>query len=635
MTAALRGIVVDGDGGKPLPAWVCVRGADGAVIGDWQVDESLPGFGCDGAFAVDVPAGRVTVAVHRLASHEWAVDEFDAAAGGQYERRYELRSWADLRRRGYFCGESHNHLNHPTDPRRVALYCRALGIDYLNVCQGWLHRNDPAAGVSGERIDAFLRSHSTADFHMHFGAERPKTRYGHVWWWNLRPFDDPYGEYLGWHDTEYFAFAGCSADPVDRLRERFPFRNELPFKTWKRYRDQGAACALAHPTSWWTNAPGASLVATNISVEMPFALLAGGLVDAVVVMGYDADHVFYQSTWFHILNEGYSLPAVAETDGAMRGGHHIGQILGYVPTPDGAYSQGAIVEGVRRGRCTMSSGPLLLLTADEGSVQTGDAIGADGRRHTLEVEAWCDPNPDEFLSFLVVYRNGEIHRKIDLRDTRPRHYRTTLDVAEAGGRAWYVAKVYGSTYPREDVFFDPVRYAELCERERHTEYADEIRQVGLTNPVFFEPPGWQPPRPVVCETRLRVVGPRDKPITGAVVRVLKYDEQIARLVTDVSGEARGRLAPTCELDISAEGFEPVRKSIFLDYDPVNLLHEYTMSGRWRAETASGLSPGQVPWWAFRFDEIRSALENVDWTIRLEPLAGAGPRLGACLPGPGL
>ena len=613
--ATIAATIHEAGSDAPMPAWVCITAADGSVVEDWKVDTSLPGFPSDGAFRVEVPPGPLRIEVHRLVSHEWVVDEFKADAGQVHERIYELRPWVAPRRRGYYCGESHNHVNYPTGPDRLVRYCRALGIDYVNVCQGWMHKPDPKAHVSGAAMARMLERHSTADCHLHFGAERPKTRYGHVWWWGLEPFDDPYAEYAGWHDSNYFAVSGRITEPVADPRGQYPFRCELPFKTWKRYRDQGAACAAAHPTSWWVTDPQATLVATNISVELPFAVLAGGLIDAMVVMGYDADHIFYQNTWFGLLNEGYALPAVAETDGAMKGHHHIGQLLGYVPTPDGTYSQAGIIDGVRRGRCVMSAGPFVLLTADDGAVQTGDHRPADGRRHTLRIEAWANPRPDEFLSVIVVYRNGKVFRTIDLARQRPRHYQTTVEVAD-DERAWYVVKVYGSTRPARDLFLDVFAYCELCERETHTEYITDIREVAITNPIFFDPPGWRPPAPVVCDATIRVVrGPR--PVPAARVRVLNYDQPLAQLTADADGVVRTTMPPTAEIEVSADGSPTVRKSIFLDYDPVNDLMVECYSGRWRAELPCPPRPGQMPWRFFRLRELRAALQHVDWTVNLD------------------
>jgi len=330
-------------------------------------------------------------------------------------------------------------------------------------------------------------------------------------------------------------------------------------------------------------------------------------------MGYDADHIFYQNTWFHILNEGYDLPGVAETDGGLAGRHHIGQLLDYVQTPDGRYSPAGIVQGVRKGRVLLSGGPLVTLTVDGGRYRMGDRVPADGAEHELDIAAWSDPRPGEFISFIVIYRNGRIFSRMDLTAERPRKHEVHVRVRESGERAWYLAKAYGSTYPQQEIFFDVFRYAELCQREPHTEYV-QLTQAAMTNPVYFVPAGWKPPAAVVCHATLRVVDAEaGAPLAGAAVRALDYDREIAAATTDGGGIVRLRLPPTAELEVRAPGRRPVRRSIFLDYRPVRDCIEYCFAGRWRSPT-SPLQPGQVPWSAFRFAELKAALESVDWTI---------------------
>ena len=58
-----------------------------------------------------------------------------------------------------------------------------------------------------------------------------------------------------------------------------------------------------------------------------------------------------------------------------------------------------------------------------------------------------------------------------------------------------------------------------------------------------------------------------------------------------------------------------KASIQLDYDPVNDCIESCFSGKWRTANST-LCPGQVPWSAFRFRELRDRLEKIDWTIEL-------------------
>ncbi len=590
-----------------LPAWVRLTDEQGGIVQDAGVHDSLRGFPCDGTFDVALPPGRYEIAVHRLISHEWFVSSLLVKAGEQITLNCELKPWLDPAARGFFCGESHDHLNHPQDPKVVVKYCEALGISYLDVCQGWMSQREKDRVVSGDEMARMLESYSTETFHMYFGGERPKKRFGHTWWNNLPPFKDPYGEYMGWHDPDYVAFASKHTGDADvEIQPNCPFTGELPFSVWRRLRAQGAVGVAAHPTSWWLERADQKLVITNIAADLIYGLLSGCTPDAIVAMGYDPDQIFYQNVWFHLLNEGYHLPAVAETDGDMRGSHHIGQILGYTQTPDRTYTRAGIAEALRTGRTMMTSGPFVIFTADDGQHRMGDSIQLDHPGHQLEVEAWSDPDPAEFLSGIIVYRNGERILTEDLREQKTRHHRLILPVKEHGERAWYVVKVYGSTYPTEDRFLDVFSYATLCEEEPHTEY-QAIKQVALTNPIYFVPKGWTPTGPVQCHLHLET-------IPGAHIVIEELGVMQAEITADSHGRAETTVSPLADLTITAAGIAPMKRSIFLDYAPVRQHVEYCYSGQWRGQTRSGMLPGQVPWSGFAWAALRESLQEIHWCI---------------------
>ena len=614
--ARLVGTVVDAQTRQPLAAWVRIVAADGAVIEDWKLNSDLPGFACNGSFSVTVPPGPAKVVVHRRASHQWGVLEFDAKAGQTVEHTFELKPWVDLRSKGWYCGDSHNHVNVPVE--KLVAYARALGVDYLDLCQGWAYPGKEKT-VTGEQMQRCLIEHSTEDLHLHFGAERPKTRYGHTWWINLAPFDLPHAEYMGWHDVSYYDFSGKFTGPVTDVRSQFPFRNELNFRAHARYRALGGAAIAAHPTSWWTDKPDCTLIATNITAELPFSLLAGGLIDGMVVMGYDPDHIFYQNLWFNLLNEGYDLPGLAESDGCVTGNHRIGRMASYIQSPaaDGAYSAANTVAGLRKGRITLSSGPVAMLSVNDGEYQMGDHVPADGTPRHLCIEVWADPDPEQCVSHVIVYRNGAIYRHIDLtKNSSPqpvRQFRTRLAVAEAGDRAWYVVKAYGSDYPEKPEQFDVLAYAKSCETQKNSDYIAR-KKVAITNPVYFTPANWQPPAPVVGNATIRIQR-QGQPVEGVRVIATNLGQPLATAVTDHAGVVKMKLPPTAELSIEAAGSAALHKSVQIDYDPVNDCIESCFAGKWRAAYPT-LVPGQVPWSAFRFRELRDRLEKIDWTIEL-------------------
>ena len=75
-------------------------------------------------------------------------------------------------------------------------------------------------------------------------------------------------------------------------------------------------------------------------------------------MGYNHDHYFYQNLWFHVLNEGYRMPALLnwmvdlirddnKYYGSMRTYYHI----------DGKFSIDKLTDAVRKGRTIENPGP--------------------------------------------------------------------------------------------------------------------------------------------------------------------------------------------------------------------------------------------------------------------------------------
>jgi hypothetical protein len=613
----LEGRVLDAATGRLQPCWVTVETEDGRTLGDWDVTDAWRGFPCPGTFRVECPPGTARIRLRRFLSHQQISDTVTLDAGACVSRTWTLQPWVNPARQDFVAGDSHDHICEPQTPEQTVQLCRALGLDYLNLCQPWTHNARAHGPRSGPDLARMLADASTPDMRLHFGAERPKTRYGHAWWINLTPFLDPFGEYMSWHDPAYVSYVEEQPKWPADVQQECPLRNELPFTTWRRYRRDGGAWAAAHPTSWWLLRPDDEQIITNITSETPFALLSGEGPDALAVMGYDPDQVFYQNLWFHILNEGYLLAGCAETDGCLRGHHHIGQLVTYTRLPPGVpYSPRALVSAMREGRSLMTSGPFIRFDLDGGAHTMGDRVPADGRPHTLNIEAWSAADPEEALSWVIVFRNGRVFHAQDLRAQPVRHLRLDLPVQEHDAFAWYVVKVYGRQGPQDPAWIELLDYVRLCETEPHDEYR-YIKQVALTNPIWFLPAGWTPPAPVVCELNLQVVDTAGRAQAGVPVRVADGERTVLSARTDSAGRLQGQVPPTAEVCIETAGRPPVRKSIFLDYRPVNACMEWCFNGRWRKERPH-LRPGQVPWPAFRFHDLKRELTRINWTITIPP-----------------
>jgi len=149
----------------------------------------LDGFRCAGQFEKRLPAGKTRVRVTRgfeCAAEECVVTLSPDAAS---EVRLKLHRRVDLRRRGWYAGDSHDHMIHgertiPVGFDSVALSARAEDLQYLSLAQAWtIERPTP------ESLAAELDSRSTPDCRLTWNLEAPKNYYrgdagkclGHCW----------------------------------------------------------------------------------------------------------------------------------------------------------------------------------------------------------------------------------------------------------------------------------------------------------------------------------------------------------------------------------------------------------------------------------------------------------------------
>ena len=123
---------------------------------------------------------------------------FDVRPGVGAEATVPLEPWLRLREMGWANGDAHAHLYSDTsgDPAMLATVrriCRAQGVDFLCACQTW-------AGYAGEGWRDAFAAHSDTRFRLLYGAEMPKYRTGHTFWFGLDStrglFDRQHGRHL-------------------------------------------------------------------------------------------------------------------------------------------------------------------------------------------------------------------------------------------------------------------------------------------------------------------------------------------------------------------------------------------------------------------------------------------------------
>jgi hypothetical protein len=128
----------------------------------------------------------------------------------------------------------------------------------------------------------------------------------------------------------------------------------------------GALPVYAHPTSWWW---GNDQHVTNIAATLVPDILTGQAAGCLVVMGYDADHRSYQDLWFNLLNRGYFLTGVAETDANLDVAC-VERALYHNVSPVTRFSTKGIQDALVAGHNLMTTGPGLDISC--GPHRAGD-----------------------------------------------------------------------------------------------------------------------------------------------------------------------------------------------------------------------------------------------------------------------
>jgi hypothetical protein len=292
--------------------------------------------------------------------------------------------------------------------------------------------------LRAHRFEEWRRRFSDDGFLFGVDNESPKGRYGHLWWIGWHP-DAPF-----FHDydqpNEWWMHGGRQGPPPPYARREMAEILDLQ-------RARGALAVMAHPTSWWRDAKGGFV--TNVAAELPLLLAAGRAPDAMVVMGYDADHAAYQALWHHLMAEGHYLPGVAELDWSLDDPSSLAHVplVNLVRLGEGeAWSEKALQAKVRGGAVAMTSGPRVW--ASLGGKDPGAEVPA---AEAGEVALWLGGGAP--VRRVELLRDGLVARAVE-HDGSPGAF--ALPLGEARDGAW-VVKAFG---------------------------ADRARQVAIANPFF-------------------------------------------------------------------------------------------------------------------------------------------------------
>lgn len=572
--STITGHVIDAETGATIPATITIRASDGTIVTDHP--SFLTGFRSSGTFEKQVPPGETTIVVSRGFDYLAVQRRFTLGESERRSETFELRRRSPLRREGWYCGDSHDHMIHGersilVDFPYVALAARAEGLDYLAVAPDWNMSNR-----TPEDLERVTRALSLPDFTLTWNLESPKNYWrgdashtlGHGWTVGMR---------------------GRTSDGRDAISElltlsAMDYESQKPtvpnFEIQALIHSLGGISAYSHPARWWKGQWGGrggfpleeNKFISNMATELPFDTVCGPTYDAIDILMPPHEikaNAEALKLWFLLLNHGYHIAASGSSDATFDrpGGGMPGEVRMYTQI-EGKLERPGVGAAIRAGRSFVTSGPLLVLEIGgrgSGSVVTLPVAKLKGR-----VRAWADR-----LTRVELIRNGVVVRTFDAAAGNS-EFSADFDVSEIGP-AWYIARCYGS---------------------------DDM-QVAFTNPVWFESPGWQQPQPSLARVDMTVSDRSGKALDGEceVIRMVGQEAIVESRVRFTAGRLSLDAPGTVRLRVHVPGYQTATQSIFMDYAP---LLDLTVSMR----------PEDLIDWG-TFEKIKERLRHVSLEFMLE------------------
>ncbi|WP_353721007.1 hypothetical protein [Dyadobacter sp. 676] len=605
----IKGSVTDAETNEPVAARIIVKDTSGKVQATYY--EHCDGIFTeeDGTFSLRLRPGVYHLKIVRGIDYVTQDHTFKVCKNEGTNARIRLQPWVNLKKRGWINGDGHAHLYseipaNDTMLRQVRKICLAQGVDFISACQGWAGYNDSTWKHAYSVV-------SDRRFRLLYGAEMPKYRTSHVWWLGLKSTLDNFGNLI---DSTYEVQYYQSEQNADWEYAWLKFRSIPDLEVISRYaKTQGAMAVVAHPTSyWWQQRGNISKYTTNVASNLSFGLLSGNPWGGMAVMGYMSDNYYYQNIWFNVLNQGYLMPAFSELDGGYPRDNKFwyGSMRTYFGIDTALTSDPIeqITGAARKGRTFVTSGPIVFADIDR-KYGLGDVIRASAESHELNIEAYASGDASDFLTYIVLFRNGKITHLWDLRTNRPRRFTTSYKLSEKDD-AWYMVKVYGRDTWENPGDLDVLAFCRNSEYSAtRKDFPGGKRSVAFTSPIYFRRKNEPQPAPLIARANLSVVSPATgKGVRKCTVDIFVAGEKIgtARLS---GGKGRLRFPVNAQLKITDEGHEPIIRSLYADYEPYLAIQERIANGQWMAENnwKNTLNKSHVPWEVFQFEKTKKNL----------------------------
>jgi hypothetical protein len=532
--------VYDASTGQIIPCSVALRTSTGELL--TQNPGYTDGFRCPGEFQAALPPGTTTVVVTRGFDYQSETREVELADGKTSECEIRLARISPLHKDGWVCGDNHVHMKHGEakiiqDFSFLGLSARAEALDYMSVAQAWNMNTVTPAGLTQA-----CAAVSTPDCKLHWNMEQPKNYWrgdacvGHCW--NL-------------------GMGNVTADGKDPIAELFAMNAAIyekekeptpNFESHALIHSIGGIAAYTHPCRLWRGAWGGhngfpfetDRFESNMAQELPFDTIAGPTYDSIDIMMQTKERLVNQlgeQLWFMLLNQGYRMPATASTDATFDNpGRAVPGAVRVYTRIEGELTLAKVAAAMKAGRNFVTSGPLLTFTV--GGKGIGDVVPVATRiKQKARVQAWASGAPDEYLTKIEVIRNGQIYKNFTLLN-KPKMHTVDFEVEEED-TSWFIVKCYGTQWS----------------------------QYAVSNPIYFEAPGYQVPQPAHAHVDLHVAtAGSGRPLDGSyeVLDMIGRKPRILHTGQFTGGGVRFDAPATARIRVRASGCEPAMKSIFID-----------------------------------------------------------------------
>ena len=404
--------------GSVTPARIYLTGSDGrayrpagtqARVSNADYGQPFGGdyyFYSGGEFQVDLPPGQATLEVVKGFEYQPVSREVSIGSGGSGTAEVRLQKPFDLRRQGWFSGDTHIHPNVYDDrlisPAAVRLISRAedLNLPQLLVC------NDVSSHIN--------------DRQYFQGRPHPLSEGNTILYWNqeMRAGDvNNHVGYLGLKRLVQPAYVGWPGTPL-------PFDYPPNYHMGRAAKAQGAVVTYVHP---------------GLPSQYPIDI-ALGAADTIDVLCQRNEEVNTEH-WYQLLNCGFQCPISAGTDAFLNVPYHLipgaGRLYARVDSP---LTYDGWLKAYREGRSFATNGPLLKFRVN--GKEAGEEIHWKTGSLPLEIEAEAVSHVPMTRMDLII--NGRVAASQEAEEGG-KLIRLTREV-EISDSSWVAVRVHGAAH---------------------------------------------------------------------------------------------------------------------------------------------------------------------------------------------